>query len=220
MTKYGKREDYFYDGTHYISKGAFYKNRSFLIYPTWEEINRNILIPGDRWHPFCPASQAPEDLTLIWENDLIAKKTITYPESALDQYHVLLAKELYNRISSKTTVMDLKSFYRKNDFQVGEALCITVLDYTMGIYRIEAAPKQEYGDNEADLWLSRMESAMGRVISLYGDRLILPLQFDWAYFMGGQKLMSRPAANIRHFLQRTTRFSLTQDEGIYFLTKK
>ena len=232
MTKYGNWEDYFFDGSHYISKGAYYRNSSFLIYPTWEEVNRSILIPGDRWHPFCPSGLPPHDIKTIHGESLIPFRTINYTLEALEGYHTMLGKEilimnLAEAASShcdqfSLAVMDMRDFYRRHDFQVGDAIRVHVLDYHQGLYAAEYVNQPEKGewDERANSWLSLMEASMHKVIALFGDKLILPRQIDWAFFMGGRRLLSRPSANIRYFLRHTNQFTVAGRDGVYFLRKK
>ena len=232
MTKYGNWEDYFYDGSHYISKGAYYRDSSFLIHPTWEEVNRKILIPGDRWHPFCPSSLSPSEIKTIHGESLIPFRSINYTLEALEGYHSLLGREILimnltdggSAFCRQFTlpVMDMREFYGRYDFQVGDAIRIHVLDYQQGVYAAEYVnqPEREEWDEKANSWLSLMESSMHKVIALFGDKLILPRQIDWAFFMGGRKLLNGPSANIRYFLNHTDQFTVAGRDGVYFLRKK
>jgi hypothetical protein len=231
MIKYGKREDFFYDGTHYISKGAYYKGSSFLIYPTMEEVNRKLIIPGDRWHPFCPSSLHPWEIKLLHTQRVIPLKKINYPMKALRKYHQLLGRELYllsliedlyePNDSICMPVLDMSSFYDNNCFRVGDAIRIKVIDYHGGIYKPEYVSRTELinSQDEEAKWLSLMEKSMDRVIKLFKDRLILANQVDWAYFFGGQRLTHSPSANVHEFLERTDHFSIKGNEGVYFLVE-
>ncbi len=232
MTKSINSEDYFYDGTHYISKGAYYKNSTFLIYPTWEEVNRKILIPGDRWHPFCPTALPPWQIRTFDGENIIPFRNINYTINALEKYHVLLGKKilLMNLFQHPSLiqenlmipVMDMGCFYERHDFEVGDAIRIHVLDYQEGLYAAEYVNRSEQMEmqHKEDSWLSLMEESMEKVISLFGDKLILPRQVDWAFFLGGWRLLKYPVLNIRHFLDSTNLFTLAEDKGVYFLKKK
>ncbi|MBN2625194.1 MAG: hypothetical protein JXA95_00905 [Spirochaetales bacterium] len=232
MKKIGCRDEYFYDGSHYISKNAYYRGASFLVYPSWEEVNRNILVPGDRWHPFCPPSMPPWEIILTDGNGIIPHKMIPFTLQTLEDYHPILGKKILlmnmqehlgsdcSRLS--LPVLAMGEFYERYDFQVGDALRIKVLDYDSGFYHMEhiRRPEREELDHKSDLWLNLMEKSMERVINLFGERLILPNQVDWAYFMGGPGLMRKPTLNFHHFMKRTEQFTLSSADGLYFLRKK
>jgi len=232
MKKFGSREEYFYDGSHYIRKSAYYRNASFLVYPTWEEVNRNILIPGDRWHPFAPPSLPPWEIILTDGEGIIPHRLIPFTLQTLEDYHPILGKkiilmnlpEYLNHDVSRLSlpVLDMGRFYDRTDFQVGDALRIKVLDFDSGFYHMEhiSRPEREELDHKSDIWLSLMERSMERVINLFGEKLILPNQVDWAYFMGGPGLMEQPSLNFHHFMKRTEHFSLSSRDGIHYLTKK
>jgi hypothetical protein len=232
MNKIGSRDEYFYDGSHYISKNAYYRGASFLVYPSWEEVNRKILVPGDRWHPFCPPSMPPWEIILTDGNGIIPHKMIPFTLQTLEDYHPILGKKILlmnmqehlggNGSRLSLPVLAMGEFYDRSDFQVGDALRIRVLDYESGFYHMEhiRRPEREELDYKSDLWLSLMEKSMERVINLFGERLILPNQVDWAYFVGGPRLMDHPTLNFHHFMKRTEQFTLSSADGLHFLKKK
>ena len=231
MKKYGRRDDFFYDGAHYISKGAYYKGASFMIYPTMEEVNRKIIIPGDRWHPFCPSSLHPWEIKLLYSQNIVPLKRINYPLKALKKYHQLLGRELYlfslidklyePNDSLSMPVLDMSSFYDRYDFKMGDAVQIKVIDYHSGIYKPEFISRQEILERHQEEieWLSLMEESMDRVIKLFQDRIILANQVDWAYFFGGQRLTNCTSTNVHDFLEKTESFSIKGKEGVYFLVE-
>jgi hypothetical protein len=224
-------EDFFYDGSHYISKNAYYRNSSFLIYPNWEEINRGILIPGDRWHPFCPSSMAPWDITLVYNKSSILFREIYSPLNALEKYHCLLDKELllnnlqnnYTYIQDKycIPVLDMTQFYEDNDFKIGDALLIQVLDYQKAIYKIQYIDynEEKLMEKTSNSWLSLLDASLEKVINHFGEKLILPYQFDWAFFIGGPALTRHPKSSINHYLKDTTQFTISHKDGYLHLQK-
>ena len=173
MKKIGCRDEYFYDGSHYISKNAYYRGASFLVYPSWEEVNRNILVPGDRWHPFCPPSMPPWEIILTDGNGIIPHKMIPFTLQTLEDYHPILGKKILlmnmqehlgsdcSRLS--LPVLAMGEFYERYDFQVGDALRIKVLDYDSGFYHMEhiRRPEREELDHKSDHWLNLMEKVHG-----------------------------------------------------------
>lgn len=226
-----RRENYFYDGKHYYRKSAFYRGASFLIYPTMEEVNRNLLIPGDRWHPFCPLYLHPWELKLIFSKAVIPLKRINYPLSALKSYHKLMGRRIYlpSLIDSfyeaddkiNMPVLDMTAFYEKFNFHLGDAVRIKVLDYLHGVYKPEYVSRGELEEENSHFteWQKLMEESMMKVIDLFKDNLILINQFDWANFIGGYNLIHNSTANIHNFLDNTLHFTIRDNNGIYFLTQ-
>ena len=189
----------------YISRRKFYGNAEFCISPTQDEIDRGILFPGHRFCPFLNHELPPFKAVLKPEDSESELKLKVFKEfkiKDLELYHSLLGKELmisYFILNDKTNadafdskkendtklkmkVFDMKDFYRKHSFKLGDALLVGIENYDEGVFRFSILPGSEKQTHFTDIqvWIARMEDALMNVFDKFGPAIDIPSQLEQA----------------------------------------
>lgn len=189
----------------YIRRRKFFDRAEFCISPTQDEIDRGILFPGHRFHPFIDQEILPFDVILKPENSESEFKIKTVKDFSIDDlqlYHVLLGTELMlsyfilndnanikafdpeNSIDTKLKMkaFDMKEFYKEHSFKLGDALLVSVENCDDGIFRFSVLPGSEKQSHFADIqvWVSKMENALMNVFDKFGPAIDIPSQLEQA----------------------------------------
>jgi hypothetical protein len=189
----------------YIPRRKFFYKAEFCISPTQEEIDKGILFPGHRFHPFLNPDILPFDAVLKPENSESALKMKTVKDFKIKDlviYHSLLGTELMlsylimndtsnvnafdpgkeNAVKLKMKVFDMKEFYKKHSFKLGDALLASVDDCDEGVFRFSVLPGSEKQSHFADIqvWVSKMENALMNVFDKFGPAIDIPSQLEQA----------------------------------------
>ncbi len=216
----------------YISRGKFYENAEFCISPTQDEIERGILFPGHRFCPFLnheilpfKALLKPEDS----ESELKVKVFKDFKIKDLELYHSLLGKELmisYFILNDKTNadafdsmkehdaklkmkVFDMKDFYRKHSFKLGDALLVGIENYDEGIFRFSILPGSEKQIHFTDIqiWVARLEDALMNVFDKFGPAIDIPSQLEQA-LIGDPNLLESVFISFGEFIKITRKICI------------
>jgi hypothetical protein len=216
----------------YISRGKFYGNAEFCISPTQDEIDRGILFPGHRFCPFLnqeilpfKAVLKPEDS----ESELKVKVFKDFKIKELEPYHSLLGKELmisyfilndqanadaFDSEKGKDTklkmkVFDMKDFYRKHSFKLGDALLVGIENYDKGVFRFSILPGSEKQSHFTDIqvWVARLEDALMNVFDKFGPAIDIPSQLEQA-LIDNPNLLESVFISFGEFIKITQRICI------------
>lgn len=189
----------------YISRRKFFKNAEFCISPTQEEIDRGILFPGHRFCPFLNQEILPFMAVLkpeVSESEFKMKVFKDFKIKDLEPYHALLGKEtmisyfvLNDKANAdaldpekgkdtklKMKVFDMKDFYRKNSFKLGDSLLLGLENYDEGIFCFSILPGSEKQTRFEDIqaWVAKLENALMNVFDKFGPAIDIPSQLEQA----------------------------------------
>ncbi|MFA6568538.1 MAG: hypothetical protein WCS96_10025 [Victivallales bacterium] len=216
----------------YIPRRRFFDRAEFCISPTQDEIDRGILFPGHRFHPFLDQEILPFDVVLKPENSETEFKIKTVKDFGIEDlqlYHVLLGTELmlsYFILNDKSNVnafdpksgadvklkmkvFDMKEFYKEHSFKLGDALLVSVESCDEGFFRFSVLPGSEKQSHFADIqnWVSKMENALMNVFDKFGPAIDIPSQFEQA-LMSEPSLMENVFISYGEFLKITQKISI------------
>ncbi len=216
----------------YILRRKFFDKAEFCISPTQDEIDKGILFPGHRFHPFLDQDILPFDVVLKPENLETEFKMKTVKDFSIEDlqlYHCLLGIQLMlsyfilndksndkafdpkkgTDVKLKMKVFDLKSFYKEHSFKLGDALLVSVEDCDEGIFRFSVLPGSEKQSHFADIqnWVSKMENALMNVFDKFGPGIDIPYQLEQA-LINDQSLMENVFISYGEFLKITQKISI------------
>jgi len=217
------------DKNLYIMRSKFFAGREFIITPSEIEIENNILFPGHRFCTFCQEEVFPSEITMI---DAKSKKDLQTQEfkhevTELMPYHILLGSEqifdyfiadnpanqdLMNGKNTKRNVtlnvFDLKEFYEKNNFTSGDALLVTVKDWTEGVFTFTYLCGTERRNSKVKEWINELGSAVEMVIDRFEEYLEIPDQLRWAFFVSDDLLWGKNAGSLDEFYIHSDRIEI------------
>ncbi len=213
----------------YVSRNSFFNGTEFCISPTQDEIDRGILFPGHRFVPFLNPEVPPFESILKSEDSEEELKIRTSKEfrlEDLEQYHSLLGTEAMlqyyvqndpansaalgegadRKLKLKMKVFDMKEFYKKHSFKMGDALLIGVENQEKGIFRFSILPGSEKQRNLAgiQLWVASLEETLFNVFEIYGPAMDIQSQLEQALVLN-PSLMEEPQLSFGEFLKTTRR---------------
>lgn len=216
----------------YIPRKKFFDKAEFCISPTQDEIDKGILFPGHRFHPFLDQEILPFDVVLKPENSESALKIKTVKDfkiKELELYHSLLGTELMlsyfilndkanakafdpqkeNAVKLNMKVFDMKEFYKEHSFKLGDALLVSVEDCETGVFRFSFLPGSEKQSHFADIqvWVSKMENALMAVFDKFGPAIDIPSQLEQA-LINDSSLMENVFISYGEFLKITQNISI------------
>ncbi|MGK0289784.1 MAG: hypothetical protein ACI86H_001230 [bacterium] len=172
--------------TYYPARYLF-ENRSFRVYPTEEEIENGILIPGHRFYPWVSFFVPPSEVNLHWKGK--EQELILY-ESSIEHlnpyYNLLSSSEIFSVLEAVdpyhfdvdaieeflTPAFDVQSFYDEHNIQEGDQFEIRVKDYLKGTIEILPISREVFFSEKKD--------------SLTADHLILDDIHDYIMETGEQ----------------------------------
>ncbi|HBC86131.1 MAG TPA: hypothetical protein DCZ94_04165 [Lentisphaeria bacterium] len=189
----------------YVTRTNFFDKAEFCISPAQDEIDNGILFPGHRFMPFLnpeiPPFEAilkPDELDMEFE----LKTVKDFTSEDLELYHSLMgiemilqyyalndkanAEVLKEKHSQKTKlnmkVFDMKEFYRKHSFKMGDSLILSVDSSDKGIFCFSFLPGSEKQEHLADIqsWVLCMEEALLGVFEVFGPDIDIQLQLEQA----------------------------------------
>ena len=213
----------------FCGRAEFFTGKTFLITPDVFEIRQGVLIPGHRTAAFVSPEVFPSEVELadaetgaaFGMRDFSARLDMLY------NYYLLLGSEQFldylaaddpaNEVFSDGTsgdrpavipVYDLADFYRKHDFQPGDALVATVTDWCEG--RITLRRLAAAGRRDGRAWSEVLADSLEKVISLYEHYFDIPEQLAYGFFFGGDRLFGAPEAmrSCDEFIRETDRIEL------------
>ncbi|MDD5698556.1 MAG: hypothetical protein PHH77_08050 [Victivallaceae bacterium] len=218
------------DENIYVVRSKFFTGRKFLITPGESEIDHNILFPGHRFCTFCREDIFPSEITVFGQNDgrELHLRQFTCPAAALMPSHIFLGSEQlfdflvaenpanrallgrkFPRCEAVLNVFDLEDFYRAHDFTLGDALLVTVKDWTEGVFVFSYLSGADRRSSKVKTWIDEFGRAVEMVIDRFGDYLEIPDQLRWAFFLGGEELWGAESGSLDEFYRDNDRIEVS-----------
>jgi hypothetical protein len=218
----------------YVKRDQFFEGKQFVIVPDELEIENNILYPGHRFCVFCTDEIFPSEVTLIDEavGNKLSMYEFSHQVTELMPQHILLgSEEIFDffvaenpankaLIDANTkqrnvslNVFDMKNFYQKNSFSVGDALLVTVKDWKEGIFRFSFIPGSERKNSKVKAWINELGRAVEMVIDRFEAYLEIPDQLRWAFFMGDKLLWGAEGGSLDEFYKNSDRIEINFDNA-------
>jgi hypothetical protein len=211
----------------YVMRSKFFAGRKFIITPSEIEIDNDILFPGHRFCVFCKEEVFPSEVTMLNNNKALKLKEFSHKVTELMPYHILMGSEqifdyfIADNPANKTlleektsrrdvtlNVFDLKDFYKKNNFTSGDALLLTVKDWTKGIFTFSYLCGMKRRNSKVKEWVNELGSAVEMVIDRFEAYLEIPDQLRWAFFVSGDLLWGKNAGSIDEFYIHSDRIEI------------
>ena len=211
------RPDIFFTEERCFPRAAFFRGAQFRIVPSHLELERNILLPGARFAPFCDPDVFPDEYTLsaggktcpvrpcMLRFSELAHAYFLLGRSGLidylsaesnDNWNALRSHRDPERLPMEISVFDMTDFLRTSGFEEGDALIVSVTDWNAGAFRLVREPASERpGRDRRDLFLRKFESAMLQVCEREHDSIEMTEQIALAYhsaFLAGEDLRHTP----------------------------
>lgn len=221
------------DNDRYFVKSDFFNGAVFVVVPEELEIEGGVLLPGDRFAPFCSENVFISEIDLMEENGSSELKRIDFECDIREifSFHSLLGAEtLYDFIVAEhhdnlaflngernaklvLTAFNMKKFYAKHDFSSGDAIVVTVEDYDNGIFNFTYLDGKKRNTAKRDLWIDKYSSALAEVIEANVEYEEIPELLAEGFFRGGRELFSADAASLDEFIQLSRTIELRPDDN-------
>lgn len=213
-------------GGETFSRREFFQGAQFRIRPSVLELERNVLIPGDRFQPFCNEEVFCDEYRLFTPGAKTPLKTrmIEAPLSQLAPLHLLLgraqmldtfaAESEENRLRlrhagrTSNAVMeisayDMTEFYRTAGFRRGDSLIVTVEDWNDCRFSLEYRPRElDPSAAEKNDWIGKYEKALLEVCEAERDYYEIPHQLMFGFWYAnkqGNDLRKNPAVSFDEY---------------------
>ena len=230
------RDDLFFTPETCYPKADFFRGTKFRIVPGDAERERNILLYGARFAPFCRADIFPDEYTLRIGGKKCRTVSVTMPFAQLAPAFMLwghtglidcLAAESNENVAAlrssrnvdlvpmTVTGFDLTDFYRETGFRKGDSILVTVTGWSSGAFCLEYAPAPETPDRKAEgRFLLDFEGALLHVCRNGSEAVEIPDQISEAYlqaFLQGNDLRKRPALSLDEYPARMREIAIRRD---------
>ncbi len=220
----------------YLARSVFFRNSRFLIVPNEWELEAGILVVGHRLAPYCDFEVFPSEAVLRCEETERALdwKPLEAPLMELLGLHMLLgAEELLAYLSAeyasnreilrsgaarenavvKINVLDMKEYYRRHEFEAGDALAVTIAGYEEGVFTFHYLDGGKRSEQARRDWCRRYEEAVLDVVARFGDALAIPDQLQQAFFFGGRELLTHDGGSLNEFYQSSRDLKIVFDRS-------
>ncbi len=219
------------DGETFTARAQFFRGGRFPVVPSEWEIAHGILVVGHRLAPFMSKEVFPTEVALsaeqgAWRPDW---RTIHCKLGEILPLHLLLGAEEFfdcliadqasNReilrshpggdVEVRLSVVDMTEYYRRHEFEYGDALAMTVDDYLTGVFSFEYLSGLDRRAAEVAEWSDGFQKALGRVVDSGGDDLEVIEQLSRAFFAGGKALLLPTGASLDEFYCGCTEFEIS-----------
>ncbi|MGE5340750.1 MAG: plasmid pRiA4b ORF-3 family protein [Candidatus Omnitrophota bacterium] len=223
-------------------KDLFYPRVSFLkdfairITPTDFEIDHNILIPGHRLIPFLPLVILTDESQLMYNNTALKELEINLSVHDLDTYFGLVdsqelpilnsSSEPYEENRVTILAFDMTRFYKKNQFEPGDSIILTMDDYQRAVFSIRYDPMSNlkvYGE-QIKYWDNLFIACLKKVLQENIENSYLGLQMMYTYYCMSKALTPEqkkiPGTEVPQILKRSREISWseTEDTGMILHT--
>lgn len=217
----------------YFVKADFFNGALFVIVPEEMEIEAEVLLPGDRFAPFCSENIFISEIDLMEKNATSELKQIEFECDIREifGFHSLLgAEQLYDFIVAEhhgnraflngernakliLSAFNMKKFYDKHNFSAGDAILVEVEDYDNGIFNFSFLDGKKRMTAKRDLWIDKYSAALAEVIEDNVEYEEIPELLAEAFFRGGKDLFSEDAASLDEFIQLSRTIELRPDDN-------
>ena len=217
----------------YFVKSDFFNGAVFVVIPEELEIEGGVLLPGDRFAPFCSENVFISEIDLMEENGSSELKRVDFECDIREifSFHSLLGAEtLYDFIVAEhhgnlaflngernakltLTAFNMKKFYAKHAFTSGDAIVVTVEDYDNGIFNFSYLDGKKRNIAKRDLWIDKYSAALAEAIEDNVEYEEIPELLAEGFFRGGRELFSAEAASLDEFIQLSRTIELRPDDN-------
>lgn len=226
----------------YMRMCVFFDKQEFCISPDAYELEQGVLFPGHRFAIFSHPEIFMSEIVLkdAGTNRRFSKISNVNDLEKIIPYYTLFGLEQINdyliadseenykalRVSKKggckivSNVFDMKKFYQQHDFELGDAVRIKISDWTKGIFEASYIPGNKRKNSKLKQWEKKFADALELVIDEFGNYMGINMQLNYAYYVGGQELLTSESLSLDEFYRQTTRFEICIDSGETFLAKK
>jgi hypothetical protein len=221
----------------FVPRAAYFKGARFLVIPTEYELERDILITGDRLVPFsCPDIFPGKAALHAPSGERIRRRRITAPlsevaeflslygyrgmfsylETDLPENAVALARLNHTtaqKVVVQMAVYHMPDVYKAMDLAPGDGIVFTVRDWREGAFslaRVESPMANPVTLPLRNRWAVRMEDGLARAAEM--DCSTIEEQIAYAFFLGGRCLVENPVNYVQGFIQASGKFGL-DDHG-------
>ncbi|HJO96199.1 MAG TPA: hypothetical protein QF753_22605 [Victivallales bacterium] len=210
-----KTED---DEKYYYSRNIFFKNHSFKITISEEEIEKKIIYPGHKFIPFFNSECFPSELKIKAKNidDYLSTKQVKRKLEKLYRHHSLLGadniidyfltesnsnKDIVGNPNQSVTlsVFDIKDFYKNNNLTDEHELNLTVQDWEKGLLYLSPV-RDAFNREEILLWIEIMEEALFKVFQEHGPYIDIYEQLSYTFFYAENPIVNKPLVSIEEFI--------------------
>lgn len=225
-------------------RSALFFGARFRIVPTVLELQNNVLIPGDRFAPFCNSEVFPDEYMLFGQGSRKQFEIVPFSASfgSIIPIHTFLGRSgIYDLVVAESeenrrrlhaahnpiqtaveiSAFDLSDFYLKNHFRFGDAVIVTVEDWGACKFSLEYRPK-EIAPSKSEMfdWIAAFEEALLRVCDLYEDFFEIPEQFAYGFFFAsenGHNLLNEPVVSAEEYYLNMTDITIHTDTPEWYL---
>ena len=225
----------FEDNT-YCSKEIVFEDVCFSIFPTQKEINEGYLIIGHRTLPFTNPTYLPSELTFSVNKKNIPKTIKSIPNIELHKHYALFGEDKMQQViemdaandgensenildpdlySTKVTVLDMKSFYKKYNFKYGDRIICYTQDWLSG--KINIAPYSFIKESSSSIseitqlkkiWINLFEKNLATIIKDFGALEDINEQLFNAFMLDLKHLKNSFYISIEEALEQSSTFEI------------
>lgn len=222
----------------YLTRAGCFTGRFFSIKPTKYEIEKGILVPGDRCMPFVDPQMLPNELSFTFNGTVIPLCTGEYNTSELLNHYILFGEEYSPQYLAldpcnadedysingfelpskmKLTVLDMKLLYETWNFQYGDRLILYVCDWDKGIIslspnliRKENPFEQTSSEEKRKNWYKLFEKCLLDVFDNSGPCGSMEEQLSEAFLADIPGLTGVYCGSVEEFLAQTDRIAIIE----------
>ncbi|MEG2076223.1 MAG: hypothetical protein RRY34_06940 [Victivallaceae bacterium] len=219
----------------YTSRRKVFNDGYFLITPDEYEIDNLMLIPGDRFAPYCENEIFPSEVKFIDRDNgqTVTTKPFSAPVQEIIHFHLMLGSEQifdyfiaedqanavllennHHQHKVKINVFDMSNFYQRHNFKSGDNIKVKICDYELGIFEFEYLPADSRPleeQLEKYQWFNNFEQALMRVIDRFDNYLEIAEQLQWSVFHGGNSLLQGQGMSLDEFFTVNDKFEINFD---------
>ena len=176
--------------TIFMMHQSGYKEKSILTIPSKEEIEKNILVKGDAFYLFMNETEV-NDLKCISDNKKIINKKNKFHFSQLADYYKLIGSiyelEFYLDFNIEDydlddkielSVLNMKQFYKKHNFKVGDGIIIKCLDWWETEFELQYISAAELAKKQKELSKEDLWSELINYNAVYYQNAGTELEFE------------------------------------------
>ena len=207
-------------------RGAFFKGAQFKVRPSALEIREGLLFYGARFAPFCSEDIFADEYNITDAGSELKYQPLVCPvhfgqvaklfqmlgrstmidcivADDADNYQVLQESASADQAQVKLTAFNFGAFFRKHHFTEGDAVIVTVRNWSTGSFTVEYVPAADLPpQEELSGWITDFEEGLIQAYEDYGEYLEIPDQIAHAYlcaFEQGHDLRRRPALSLEEY---------------------
>lgn len=219
-------------------RAAFFRGAKFKILPSPWEIKEGVLFYGARFAPFCTEDVFADEYVIASRGAkrkyqplacsvrfgqvaplfrMLGRSTMIDCIVADDPENYRMLRNSASPESAQIilTAFNFGPFYRKHRFRAGDAVIMTVADWSNGSFRAEYAPAgQRATAAEITDWVADFERGLIQAYEDHGEYLELPDQIAHAYFCAfaqGRDLRRRPFLALEEYPARMRDVAIRRD---------